>query len=176
MRAKRYVREFTEAEKATIEEGLRSQDSFVLRRSQMLFFSSEGLSIGEIARKVGYHHESVRLVLKRFEKEGLKVLEKGSRRPLTTEKAISPDNVQKVKELLRCSPRDFKKDSSLWTLELLAEVSYEQGFSTRKVSYETIRTTLQELGVNWKRAKHWLASSDPHYAHKKTTGTFDRRS
>lgn len=100
-------------------------------------------------------------------------MEKGSRRPLTTEKAISPDNAQKVKELLRRSPREFKKDSSLWTLELLAEVSYEQGLSARKVSYETIRAMLQELGVNWKRAKHWLASSDPHYTHKKTPGTLD---
>jgi len=167
MRAKRYVRAFTESEKTELEAGLRSADSFVLRRSQMLLFSSEGLSLDEIARKVGYDHESVRLVIKRFEEEGIKVLKKGSRRPLHTERSISEGNAQKLKELLHRSPREFKKDSSLWTLELLAEVSYEQGLSTRKVSYETIRTTLQELGVNWKRAKHWLFSSDPHYAHKK---------
>ncbi len=35
------------------------------------------------------------------------------------------------------------------------------------MSDETIRTTLKALDVNWKRAKHWIASSDPHYAHKK---------
>jgi len=75
---------------------------------------------------------------------------------------------KKIKELLRRSPREFKKSSSIWTLELLAEVSYEHGLSRRKVSDETIRTTLKELGVNWKRAKHWLSSSDPHYAHKKS--------
>ncbi len=173
MRAKRYVREFTEEERVAIEAGLRSQDSFVLRRSQMLLFSSEGLSIDEIAAKVGYHQESVRLVIMAFEKKGMTVLEKGSRRPLTTERAISTENAQKLKELLRRSPRDFKKDSSLWTLELLAEVSYEQGLSTRKVSYETIRTALKELGVNWKRAKHWLSSSDAHFAHKKTPGRPD---
>lgn len=173
MRAKRSVREFGEDEKAAIEAGLRSQDSFVLRRSQVLLFSSEGLSISEIAAKVGYHPESVRLVIKTFDEKGITVLKKGSRRPLTTERAISTENVRKLKELLRRSPREFEKDSSLWTLELLAEVSYEQGLSARKVSYETIRTTLKELGVNWKRAKHWLSSSDPHYAHKKTPGTPD---
>jgi len=173
MRAKRYVREFTEEEKAAIEAGLKSQDSFVLRRSQILLFSSEGFSLDEIAVKVGYHHESVRLVVKKFDKEGLKVLEKGKKGPQSTEKTISPDNAQKLKDLLRRSPREFKRDSSLWTLELLAEVSYEQGLSSRKVSYETIRTTLKELGVNWKGAKHWLSSSDPHYAHKKTPGAPD---
>lgn len=167
MRAKRYVREFTEKEKAAIEAGLRSQDSFVLRRSQMLLFSSEGFSLDEIAAKVGYHHESVRLVLKRFDGDGIQVLEKVKKGPKATEKAISPDNAEKLKEVLRRSPREFKKDSSLWTLELLAEVSYEEGFSTRKVSYETIRTTLKALGVNWKRAKRWIVSSDPQYARKK---------
>ncbi len=167
MRAKRYVREFREEEKKAIEAGLRSQDSFVLRRSQMLLFSSEGLSLDEIAAKVGYNHESVRLVLKKFDAEGIQVLEKGKKGPKVTEKAISPDNAEKLKEVLRRNPREFKKDSSLWTLELLAEVSYEEGLSTRKVSYETIRTTLKELGVNWKRAKRWIVSSDPQYARKK---------
>ena len=167
MRPKRYVRVFTEDEKKAIESGLRSQDSFVLRRSQMLLFSSEGQPIDEIATRVGYHPESVRLVIKRFEEEGISVLQKGSRRPLTSAPTISEENAQKLKEFLRRSPREFNKDSSLWTLELLAEVSYEEGLSARKVSYETIRTTLKALDVNWKRAKHWIASSDPHYAHKK---------
>jgi len=167
MRAKRYVREFTEEEKAAIDAGLHSQDIFVLRRSQMLFFSSEGLSMDDIASKVGYNHESVRLVLKKFDHEGIQVLEKGKKGPKTTTKAISPSNAEKLKDMLRRSPREFKKDSSLWTLELLAEVGYAEGLSTRKVSYETIRTTLKELGVNWKRAKRWIISSDPEYSRKK---------
>ena len=173
MRAKRYVRTFTETERAAIESGLKSKDIFVLRRSQMLLLSSEGFSTAEIAAKVGYHRESVRQVIKKFDEEGLDVLKQGSRRPLSRERAISSSNAEKIKELLRHSPREFKKDSSLWTLELLAEVSYEQGLSTRRVGKETIRTTLKELGVNWKRAKHWLRSSDPHYVHKKTSKTLD---
>jgi transposase len=167
MRAKRFVRAFTETERIAIESGLKSKDIFVLRRSQMLFLSSEGFSTVEIAVKVGYHRESVRQVIKKFDEEGLVVLKQGSRKPLSQERAISSSNAKKIKEVLRRSPREFKKTSSLWTLELLAEVSYEEGLSTRRVSKETIRTTLKELGVNWKRAKHWLRSSDPHYAHKK---------
>jgi transposase len=167
MIAKRYVRSFTEAESAAIKVGLKSGNSFILRRSQVLLFSSEGFSLGEIAAKVGYSHESVRMVIRRFEEEGLNVLKQGKRGPKKTEKAISQENAEKLKDLLRRSPREFQKDSSLWTLALLAEVSYEEKLSTRKVSDETIRTTLKEFGVNWKRAKRWLRSSDPHYAHKK---------
>jgi transposase len=173
MSAKRYVRSFTEAERAAIETGLKSKDIFILRRSQMLLLSSEGFSTTEIASKVGYHPDSVRQIIKKFDEKGLAVLKQGSRTPLTQTRSISSSNAEKMKGLLRHSPREFKKDSSLWTLELLAEVSYEQGLSTRKVSDETIRTILKELGVTWKRAKHWLRSSDPHYAHKKTSRTLD---
>lgn len=173
MRAKRYVRRFTEEEKAAIGAGLKSKDAFVLRRSQMLLWSSEGLSTVEIAEKVGYDRESVRQIIKKFDEEGLAVLKEGSKKPLTQERTISSANAEKIKELLRRSPREFGKDSSLWTLDLLAEVSYEEGLSPRIVSKETIRVTLKELGVNWKRAKKWLYSTDPHYTHKKTPKTID---
>ena len=168
MSPKRFVRAFTAEEKAAIASGLKSKDAFVLRRSQMLHLSSEGFSTAEIASKVGQHPESVRQVIQKFEAAGLAVLKQGSRRPLTTKGAISTAQAEQIRELLRRSPREFEKNSSLWTLELLAEVSYQQGLSARKVSPETLRMTLKELGVNWKRAKHWLRSSDPHYAHKKT--------
>jgi hypothetical protein len=59
----------------------------------------------------------------------------------------------------------------LWTLELAAEVSFEQGLSARQVSGETIRQTLLRLGVKWKRAKHWITSPDPEYERKKTPVT-----
>lgn len=130
MRAKRYVRSFTDEEREKITAGLKSNDSFVLRRSQILLFSSEGFSLDEIAAKTGYSHESVRLVIKQFEEKGLRVLRKGKRGPKRTEKAISQENAEKLKDLLRRSPREFQKDSSLWTLELFAEVSYEQKLST----------------------------------------------
>jgi len=168
MSAKLYVREFTPAEQTAIQKGLRAQDSFVLRRSQMLTFSSEKLSLDEISAKVGYHRESVRLVIKDFNAKGIAVLEKGSRRPHTIRYAFSSEQAEELKELLHHSPREFGKQSSLWTLQLLAEVSFEQGLCLKETSSETVRTTLKALGVNWKRAKHWMTSPDPHYAHKKS--------
>jgi hypothetical protein len=65
----------------------------------------------------------------------------------------------------------FGKATSVWTLELAAEVSFAQGLTRQRVSDETIRTALARLGVRWKRAKHWITSPDPAYVRKKTAAT-----
>ena len=65
------------------------------------------------------------------------------------------------------SPRTFGRPTSVWTLELAAEVSFEQGLTAERVSGETIRATLQRLGIRWKRAKRWITSPDREYARKK---------
>jgi len=167
MSAKIYVRTFTEEERETIESGLRDKDIFVLRRCQILSFSSDGLSIDEIAQRVGNHRETVRLLINGFNEEGVSVLKKGSKRPHNIQRAYSEENAKKLKELIHRSPRDFGKPTGLWTLGLLAEVSYSEGLTEKKVSSETVRQTLKKLGIRWKRAKHWISSPDPLYAHKK---------
>ena len=73
--------------------------------------------------------------------------------------------------LLHQSPRNFGKDTGVWTLQLAADVSYEQGLVPEQVSDETIRRVLKRLGVGWKRAKQWLASPDPQYTRKKGHAT-----
>ncbi len=169
MRPKLFVRELTQQEREILEAGLRSSDTFVMRRSQVILFSAEGLSIDEIARRVGYGRESVRRTIHQFNETGIEVLKKKSRRPHRIYRAYTEENAQKLKALLHRSPRDFGKPSSVWTLELLAEVSYEQGLTEKKVSIETVRNILHRLGIKWKRAKKWITSPDPHYAHKKTS-------
>jgi hypothetical protein len=70
--------------------------------------------------------------------------------------------------MLHRSPRDFGKHSSLWTLEMAAKVSFEEGLTRERVSGETIRATLaRKLGVRWQRAKRWITSPDPEYERKK---------
>jgi hypothetical protein len=72
-----------------------------------------------------------------------------------------------LRELVHQKPRKFGKDSSLWTLEMAAEVSFEEGLTAERVSGETIRATLARLGVRWERAKRWITSPDPEYERKK---------
>jgi hypothetical protein len=52
-------------------------------------------------------------------------------------------------------------------LDLAAEVSVMVGIASRAISGETVRNALRQLGVRWKRAKHWITSPDPEYLRKK---------
>src|SRR5918912_1598283 len=86
-------------------------------------------------------------------------------------RSFDADHAEQLRALLHRSPRTFDKPTSLWTLELAAQVSFEQGLTPERVSGETIRATLKRLGVGWKRAKRWLTSPDPAYARKKAVAT-----
>jgi transposase len=127
------------------------------------------LKIGS-TETVGCDDETVREVIRAFNERGLAALRRGSTRPHRTQATFTSETAGQLKELLHQSPRQFGKPSSLWTLELAAEVSFEQGLTPERVSDETIRMTLQRLGVKWKRAKRWITSPDPAYERKKTVG------
>ena len=73
--------------------------------------------------------------------------------------------------MLQRSPREFGKQSSLWTLAMAAEVSFEEGLTKERISGETIRATLARMGVRWERAKRWITSPDPLYGRKKEAAT-----
>ena len=112
-----------------------------------------------------------------FNERGLGALVAGSSRPKRTRAAFDEQSAEAVKELLNRSPREFGRDSSLWTLEMAAEVAFEEGIIERRVSGETIRATLSRLLlVRWQRAKRWITSPDPPYESKQKTRPTDERS
>lgn len=166
-----FVRTLTEAEREQLEAGLRSSDSFVLRRCQILLASARGQHATAIGQNLSCDDETVRKVIKGFNARGLNVLEAGSRRPHHTQAAFSKAKAEQLKDLLHKSPRVYGKDTSLWTLELVAEVSFAEGLTGERVSDETIRATLERLGIRWKRAKQWITSPDPEYQRKKGSAT-----
>ena len=82
--------------------------------------------------------------------------------------AFDEESAEALRGLLHRSPREFGRDTSLWTLSMAAEVAFEEGLVKRRVSGETIRATLARLlGVRWQRAKRWITSPDPLYERKK---------
>jgi transposase len=165
------VRPLTDAERQQIEAGLRSSDAFVLRRCQILLASARGERAAAIAHHLGCDDQTVREAIHAFNAVGLDALQPGSRRPHTIRAAFDASRAERLRALLHQSPRTFGQASSLWTLELAAQVSFEQGLTAERVSGETIRATLKRLGVGWKRAKRWLVSPDPAYARKKARAT-----
>jgi len=154
-----------------LQAGLRAQEAFVLRRCQILLAASRGQTAPAIAEAVGCNDETVRDVIRAFNARGLACLERQSSRPHTLHRAFSDAALRRLKELLHESPRKYGKSTSVWTLELAAEVSFEQGLTAGQVSGETIRTVLKRLDVGWQRAKQWITSPDPAYARKKTPAT-----
>ncbi len=78
---------------------------------------------------------------------------------------------EQLRDLLHQSPRTFGQPTGVWTLPLAAKVACAEGITPREVSGEAIRLALQQLGVGWKRAKHWITSPDPAYLRKKTDAT-----
>ena len=110
-------------------------------------------------------------MIRGFNQNGIAILQEGSRRPHTTQAAFSAETVEQLKEILHQSPRNFGRGTSLWTLGLAAEVSYENDLIQERVSGETIRATLKRFGMKWTRAKHWIISPDPEYERKKNDET-----
>jgi hypothetical protein len=82
------------------------------------------------------------------------------------------ESAEALREMLHRSPREFGRESSLWTLEMAADVAFEEGLTPERVSGETIRATLSRLlSVRWMRAKRWITSPDPLYERKKEGAT-----
>ena len=161
------VRPLTDAERGQLVAGLRSSDAFVHRRSQILLASARGEPTPQIAGHLGCTAQTVRNAIAAFNTRGGAALRKGSTRPHRFRVAFDLIRGEQLRALLHQGRRTFGKPTSVWTLELAAEVSCERGLTAGRVSGETIRATLQRLGIRWKRAKRWITSPDPEYARKK---------
>src|SRR5579864_1450283 len=166
-----FIRPLSEDEQRQIQAGLRSSDAFVLRRCQILLASARGERAPAIARQLGCDDQTVRNVIHGFNAAGLAVLQEGSSRPHHLRTTFSEEGCQRLQDLLHRSPRDFGKERGVWTLELAAQVSFEQGIISTPISDESVRRALKRLKTNWKRARHWITSPDPQYLLKKTRAT-----
>jgi transposase len=171
MQAPLFVRPPTESEQQALVAGLRSADAFTLRRCQIVLASARGERVPAIARALGCGEQAVRNAIHAFDATGLAALRPGSSRPHTIHAAFDADGATRLRTLLHRSPRDFGHPTSVWTLELAAEVACAEGITASRVSGETVRATLARLGLRWRRAKTWITSPDPAYAQKNSAAT-----
>ena len=153
MRPPIFVRELTDTERAQVEAGLRSSDAFTLRRCQIVLASARGERAPAIAHHLGCDDQTLREAIPAFNVRGVAGLQRGSHRPKLIRAAFDPANAERLRALLHQSPRTFGKPTSVWTLDLAAEISFEQGLTRERVSDETIRLTLKRLDIGWKRAR-----------------------
>jgi transposase len=167
-----FVRELSKQERESLEAGLRSRETFVMRRCQILLASARGLSPPKIAESLGCASQTARNAIHAFNQRDMDALTPGSSRPKHVHAAFDGEGAEALRGLLHRSPREFGYQTSLWTLEMAAEVAFEEGLTGRRVSGETIRATLSRLlGIRWQRAKRWITSPDPLYERKKGGAT-----
>ncbi len=164
-----FVRSLSDNEREALQMALRSKDAFALRRGQILLASARGERSPQIAKNLGCSSQTVRDAIHDFNRRGLDSLKAGcSSRPKRTHATFEGEKAEALQGVLHRSPREFGRDNTtLWTLEMAAEVSFEEGITQKRVTGETIRATLARLGKSWQRAKRWIESPDPEYARKK---------
>lgn len=167
-----FVRPLSAAERHAIEAGLRSTDAFTLRRCQILLASARGTTACALAKQLSCGDQTVRNAIHAFNARGLEALQAATtvahHLPHT---AFDAAGREQLKVIIKRSPRTFGQHTSVWTLDLLAEVCLAEGLTARRVSGETIRATLNRLDIAWKRAKRWITSPDPAYTPKKSAAT-----
>jgi DNA-binding CsgD family transcriptional regulator len=92
-----YARPLSDAERKTLEAGLRSPDAFTLRRCQILLASADGHNAYQIARNLGCNPQTVRNAIHKFNEEGLsEALKRGSHRPHTVHRAFDERGMEGV--------------------------------------------------------------------------------
>ena len=163
-----FVRPLTSYERKQLEASLRSRKAFTVRRCQILLSSSRREPVSSIARPLGCATQTVRNVIHDFQARGLPSLEEKAHYQKTVRPLLDESKCERLKALLHSPPRQFGKPTSLWTLDLVAEVAFEQGLVNTSVSREIIRRAIRRLGIKWKRAKNGITRPDPQYGLKKS--------
>lgn len=137
----------------------------------LLMSADEQLKVDEIGRRVGCQGQAVREAIHAFHREGMDSLKPKATGNPSDRRALDEAARERLRALIRRSPRELGHATSLWTLDLLAQACFEQGITARQVSGETIRATLAAMGIHWRRVKQFIHSPDPHYTVKKSGAT-----
>ncbi len=127
MQAPLLVRPLADHEPAALTAGLHSPAAFTLRRSQILLASARHAHVPAIARALGCNTQTVRNAIHAFNRSGLETLTERSSRPQRIAVAFDAAAAERLRAMLHQSPRTFGKATSIWTLDLAAEVCVAEG-------------------------------------------------
>ena len=166
-----YVRELTDEERRAMEKGLRSRSAFVVRRCQMLLSSAAGKTANQIGTGLYCSGQAVREAIHAFEEEGLTSLQEKSHARQGQQSAFDEAERERLREVIRLSPRQFGHETSIWTLALLAKTCQSEEIASRPVNADNVGYVLRQMGIEWRRAKRWVRSPDAHYEHRKKDET-----
>jgi transposase len=162
-----YVREITNEEGAQLKRILRrSNDSFRVKRAQVILASTQKMRVPEISKSFGFSSDYVSYVIHGFNETGFNVLESKYKNCGSSPK-FSKEQRETVVDIALTKPKDLGLPFTEWSLPKLKD--YIIGNTDIDyISHETIRRILQDNGIKYRRTKTWKESNDPDFEIKKT--------
>ena len=134
------------------------------RRSQIVLWSAQRMSVAQIAEIAFTSPDRVREVIHNFNADGFDSLAPkyaGGRPPTFT-----LPRRQAIKKIALARPTDHDLPFSTWSLSKLAEFLVAEGV-VDDISHEGLRVLLREEGVSFQVIKTWKQSNDPLFEDKK---------
>jgi len=162
-----FVRRLTQEERDALHQGLHSPSAFTVRRCQILLSSAARKTPNQIGEELHCSGQAARDAIHAFQKEGLACLQEKSHARHDQQSAFGPKERERLREIIRLSPRQFGHEPAAWTLDMLAETCWAEGIASRPVTRDNVRIVLQQMGIRWRLAKQWIRSPDEHYEHQK---------
>lgn len=159
----------TEEERAGIPERLKQakkQNTLVYLDIKIIDLSDQGQSVPEISQVLSLHPQTVRTIIKKFQRGGFAGL-KRKPRGKPEEKLKAYDKAYWA-DILSQPPSSFKRLSTPdqnWNYQLIQR--YIATYLQIKVSISTIWTHLRRVGYTSGRAKLSITSPDPDYQVKR---------
>ena len=158
-----HVRELTEEEKEKLTYLLDhpEESPFPMERLMIVYLSSHGAKVQQIAETVGMHPINVRKWIHRFNARGFEglVTRKSPGRP----RVFSDEQRRRIVEIAQTPPDKLGLERPRWSLQQLRRYLIEQGV-VRQISVETIRQILQEHGIEYRPTQGWGVTANQEQA------------
>jgi transposase len=142
-----------------------TKDVKVLKRAQAFLWLSEGMSVREIAQRLGISRQTIYDWVSSYQhrrhKSFISRLQEDPKPGRPSRKSTSI--LRELDALLRTSPRQHGYQHIEWTASLLGKVLKRD--HDLDVSTKTIRRCLKQSHYVWKRPQYALARQSPTWAH-----------
>ncbi len=117
-------------------------------KALMVLMNDNGKSAVEISRILKRHPHTVRMWLKRYQKEGIQGLDR--RHSPGRPKWLREEIKSYIEDILEKSPRDFRYHVGLWTIALIVHyIKTQKGVG---VSEDTVERALKDMEFTYKRS------------------------
>lgn len=148
-----YIRTLNRKEIKGLYIGLKSYSAFTHRRCQILISSAEGKSVKEISRSLYCSDQCVRDAIRSFNRNGIKCIHEKENSRNNSSKTFDENAIRSLQKIISRHPSYYGIKTESWTLELLANVCYEEKIINKKVSSRTMGFVIKRVGIDWKYIK-----------------------